>query len=69
MIARIGTDVVRFQTPPSNDKDDPEAVARIVAESHKRYYVPADSLRQAERPDVRFHSQPVAKGDVSYGEF
>lgn len=67
MVARIGTDVVRFQTPANNDKDVPVAVAQIIADSHSRYYTRASERKHVEKPDRQYRPNPGA--DLSYDEF
>ena len=66
MIARIDGDIVRIETPPSNDKDDPARVEALKAESYKRYYVRAEDTRTRSaiaRPPLD------TSVDLSYDEF
>lgn len=48
-IARIGTDVVRIQTPLPRAIPCPSRRDEIIAESHRRYYKPASEVRQMLR--------------------
>jgi len=76
MIARIGTEVVRFKTPAPPDTHDPEKAARIIAQSRAKYCVHVSehtrsgsarnsiSGRQRPAPNRAFTAE-----QLSYDEF
>jgi hypothetical protein len=70
MIARIGTEMVRFSTPPSNDRSDPAAVSAIINASRSRYYVSATAPAKPAPQSVKQYDWDAFKdADLSYDEF
>ncbi len=71
MVGRIGTEIVRFQTPANNDRSDPAAVAAVIEQSRNRYYVPAGNGPLTVERSVMSPGEgsPIGVADLSYDEF
>lgn len=65
MVGRIGTDIVRFQTPAANDRADPQAVSEIISSSRVRFYLPRESVVTSGSNA----KSPYEGVDLSFDEF
>ena len=57
-IARIGTEIVRFRTPPPREIPKKHFRDRIIAESRRRYYRPIGEVRAAKHQRDRRWEKP-----------
>jgi hypothetical protein len=70
MVARIGTDIVRFETPPDprpSEEAAQAAIATIIDHSHARYYQRRQVTHKA--PPVFVRLENLTDADLTFEEF